>query len=617
MLWKPINFQGIIVIDKELVDQLRSYLEEKSKFLAHSIVDAFTEGVEEGGHAKVALKLDEAVKNAEDLINDRIASKEKINGWRTARESINYASWRYVEVLEGCAMEFLQQLDNVRLDRLTLEVLKTIDSVRVVVAENSHKATDAIRRINTALKKYRDACQPNQSRWRRFFRQTPWRSFVLDHTLVNHLQKTEEALDSRDRELKDAYQEYHRLSLKVQRSLHKLDRYEVLQALDTPAHDKFCEVYRLLKMWKANTRSRALPDQSFLRILRTIATPQQVISTFRDYHKALNNALFEVSRGLKSSLSRSREDVDAQRRKMLTTLSGLSAELHSLGSAIGRFRDFLLRTDPNPYVRSRWGFSEWVVGPEPKEAKELTRVSFAVESLDPLFFQLKQSLEKTVPQYRDIRTTSLSRQIQSVLHEMGQPLASATIMRGSAESLIVLMEQLDELGSADAHVVDYVSEVLGKALRADWKYHVLHENPQFHQLYKIHRGIVGPLDDPSHRSRIQKMKELVEKLKEWNKGGDLIAHAAELETELEEVKGYLQDFLSTLQRAEEEKDQTVKAQAKKKRQQLLEYRYLFGGICQQLLANTRGGDQLRYQFLFIDQYFEFIENKLNDLTSDN
>jgi hypothetical protein len=41
MLWKPINFQGVIVIDKELVEQLQCYLEEKRTNLGSDIIRAF------------------------------------------------------------------------------------------------------------------------------------------------------------------------------------------------------------------------------------------------------------------------------------------------------------------------------------------------------------------------------------------------------------------------------------------------------------------------------------------------------------------------------------------------------------------------------------------------
>jgi len=624
MLWKPINFQGIIVIDKELVDQLHAYLDEKSVILANRIVNAFrVEKKEEELAYETTLSLEEAIKVISSYVDDLIkAKKEGQEGltsghWRTVRDALNQACWKYVEILEGCAVEFLQQLDNVRLDRLTLDVLQAIDSVRILVIENGHRAVNSIKTTNGELKRYRDACQPRQSLIHRCFRRMPWRYYILDRSLLDHLCKTEEALDHRDQELRDAYQEYNRLSLKIQGSLHKLERYQALKSLDSSIQDKFCEMYRFLKMWKINQRTKALPDQDFTRILRSISTPESVIAVFKEYHASLMNSLFQVSRSLKSMVRRNDEELAQLKRKMRTQITGLSSELHSLGSSIGRFRDFLLRTDPNPYVRSRWGFSEWVVGPEPKAAKELMQVGYEVESLDAIFFQLKQSLQKDEREAMDIKSTQWYSQIQNVIHEMGQPLASPGMMRKSADNFVDLLGALDELGSTNSRVVNYVSEVLSKSLRADWKYHVLHDIPRFHQLYHIHLGIVGPCEDPAHRSYCQKMKSLWQQLKEWTKAGTILSHVEEISSELEKLKVYLQDFFSKLHKIEEGKELTraqILALISRKRQQLLEYRYLFGTICQQILQNQQGS-QLRNQYLFIDQYFEFIENKLNEVAA--
>lgn len=620
MLWKPINFQGIVVIDKELVGQLRSYLDEKSRLLAEKIVAAFC-GQEAIESTTTPWVLQEAIRMVNTTVEAASSEDQgegaSINGpWRPVREAVDAASWEYIEVLEGCTVEFLQQLNNVRLDRLTLEVLQSIDSVRMLVMEHLDRAQESLASVNNALKQWRDATQPRQSAFHRLLRAAPWRKVVLDRSLFDHLQKTKEALDRRDHELKDAYQEYNRLSLKVQRSLHKLDEYQVLKTLEAPAGDKFGEIYRFLKMWKTNLKSRVLPDQDFVRIVRSITTPQDVITVCKEYYLALREGLFQISRALKSGAPRSNEEVAELRRKMRTKLTGLSAEIHSLGSSIGRFRDFLLRTDPNPYVRSRWGFSEWVVGPEPREAKELMHIGYEVEGLDTIFFQLTQSLERDGTVATTLRLMPAYGSIQSVLHEMGQPLASVGMMRTSADSLVDLLDELDELGSTQATVVTFMGEVLGKGLRADWKYHVLHELPQFHQLYRTHMGIVGPIDDPTHRSYFQKMRRLRDQVKEWTKAGDILAHAPEIEKELEEVKGYLQEFLSALHSIDEGQQLSrtqILSTTTKRRQALLEYRYLFGGICQLIVQNQQGGDQMRNQYLFIDQYFEFIENKLNEL----
>ena len=89
----------------------------------------------------------------------------------------------------------------------------------------------------------------------------------------------------------------------------------------------------------------------------------------------------------------------------------------------------------------------------------------------------------------------------------------------------------------------------------------------------------------------------------------------EIELDMNDMKTYLQDFLASVQRAEKERahnpfiDETVD----KFKVQLLEYRYLFGQFFYLLMNKNSESQQLRNQFLFVDQYFETIENHLSHL----
>ena len=84
---------------------------------------------------------------------------------------------------------------------------------------------------------------------------------------------------------------------------------------------------------------------------------------------------------------------------------------------------------------------------------------------------------------------------------------------------------------------------------------------------------------------------------------------------MNDMKTYLQDFLASIQRAGKEKssDPFFDEAIVKFCQQLLEYRYLFGQFFLSLMNKSPDSQQLRHQFLFVDQYFETIENLLIDL----
>ncbi len=166
-------------------------------------------------------------------------------------------------------------------------------------------------------------------------------------------------------------------------------------------------------------------------------------------------------------------------------------------------------------------------------------------------------------------------------------------------------------------MIDYVEDILSKAMREDWKYHELHEFPLFHQIYRMHVGMVKGLDDPSHAFRLDRFQHLFRQIEKWVTKEDMYAHVHEIELDSNDMKTYLQDFLASIQRALKDKehnpflDETIK----KFRQQLFEYRYIFGQFFFTIMNKNADGQQLRNHFLFVDQYFETAEMALNDLKS--
>ena len=68
-------------------------------------------------------------------------------------------------------------------------------------------------------------------------------------------------------------------------------------------------------------------------------------------------------------------------------------EIKELTKTMAAYRDFLLKTDPNPYVSSRWGFAEWVVGPEPHRAKRMLGLVYSGTELHSAFDKFCRELD--------------------------------------------------------------------------------------------------------------------------------------------------------------------------------------------------------------------------------
>ena len=181
-----------------------------------------------------------------------------------------------------------------------------------------------------------------------------------------------------------------------------------------------------------------------------------------------------------------------------------------------------------------------------------------------------------------------------------------------------MLESLNELGSFESKSVEFVGEVLSRALRADWKYHVLFDLTAFEQIYKTHCGILGPLHERQHIARLETFDHLVKQLGSWVKSRTLNKHAHEIEQDMNDIKEGLQEFYAYVQRlfdAEDIPREKALQQADEVSRGLLEYRFLFGKFFHDLRENEPEERSIRNRFLFVDQYFESIEGKLQEFYS--
>ena len=154
-------------------------------------------------------------------------------------------------------------------------------------------------------------------------------------------------------------------------------------------------------------------------------------------------------------------------------------------------------------------------------------------------------------------------------------------------------------------------------MRADWQYNVLFEMPQFHQLYRIHQGVVGEYLDSKHQSRLSTFKGIIDELQGWVKKCDTHRHVHEIEADMNDMRGYLQDFLGYVQRAASKEGldaYDANKEVSEIARQLLEYRYLFGSFFHMLHQHEPEGKLIRNQFLFVDQYFEAVESQLHEMS---
>lgn len=616
MSFSSINFLGIINLDQKIVEELDQYLKEKENRLAHRLLRPFPPASslssdQETFAGTAPLKLSEAVERLSRALRSSRKSNETgaSNGEAIIKE-IDQAFWEFTEVLEGSVTELFQQIRQVPLHRWHVSISPVVHALKMLLLHHIEETIWAIHRLEKPIS---DFLQKDHSRRRRGWFFLNFFNKSLDSDLLRNLHQTERYLKSQYEIFHKRYTQYMHLSVQIENELQGMKNYPVLALLETQEQNLYVDIFRLLRIFDRNRSSRKELSLESVRALKQLASVDHVIQLFHFYYRELRGALFSSSLEWKS-LNREEGNFKEAALRLKNKIQEYKQELQQLIQTISRYRTFTLKTDSNPYVRSRWGFTEWIVGPEPLPAKRLLHLNYAAEELEGHFNEFLESLEDfpVSPQSGEWKPPE---EMDSLLHEMGQPLISRAMMTEKGEKLLSRLKDCDQLGSPFMTVIPYVEEVLSRAMRADWKYHVLHEFPLFHQLYRLHQGLAEYFEDPSHAFRLEHFHELFDQIEDWVIKGDVYSHVQEIEVDMNDMRSYLQDYLASIQRFVKEKSQDpfLGFTLRKFRQHLLEYRYIFGQFFSTMMAKSKDGQQLRTQFLFVDQYFEAMENLLREL----
>lgn len=617
--WEAIDFHGIVTLNKSIIGQLTEYLEHKEADLAETILHTFHSGQSNELTPSLTFPASQAktLLQGIDTLSARVQEMEEAppsvklppKEFQAFIGRINQGLWNYVELLEGMVTEFFQQVDQIGFERWGSELTEVVDLIRITLQAKLTNLLLGLDKLRVLLAKYRSLSEEKVGIFVKIRRLAS--PHLIDKSLKTNIQKTEKFLGFKYQTFLHRIDQYQLLTQSTDHSIKKFDNYLVFETFEKKQKEVFLQLYRWIRIWELNQTTKSLPTWEPVRAIRSLQAPEKIYLFFKDYEKTLREALFSRSRIIKlqpyplTDLVRKIQHQHA--------LQGQIAELHTLETMVRKYRDFLLKSDPNPYIRSRLGFGEWIVGPEPAMSKDLMNLIYRLEGLDALFLQLIKAFEdlsQSGAEYEESKNT-----IRQTLHEMAQPLASYDLMKVKVKVLVENLARINELGCMRSEVVEFVRESLSKGLRTDWKFHVLHEIPQFHEIYAVHEGIVGSIDDRIHSRRMQRFKKLIQEIQSWVKNNDIHRHVDEIEFAISDLKVYLQDFLGHVQRTAKDVEDPAKRAMETCNllNQLLECRYLFGSFFHHLRRDKAEERGLRNQFLFVDQYFETIENKLVEM----
>ena len=619
MSWQAIDFQRIITLDQSLVEQLDLYFQERETELGNEILTSLPTGKE--GIAPPMLEpskllnmtLFDAVEGFSKKIRSAIQEDKdtvSLPILKQMTQSLESSFLNYIEVLEGSIRELFSEFDKIGLEYWGDPLLGSLSNFRDLFFHIIDDAVFALDRLDDVIKEFRKAVRLKEGQRLALLADTFYSG--LDSSLQRDLKRLESFLKAQYKKFSHVFVDYLALEDKVNHSLKKLKNFDVLDRLDETHKEKFKKIYFYTKLGQLNEKPKATFFQDIMKALSRTVSVDFALEIFKDYLKALFGAHYHQSRVLKKDKVRYLTE-EGGLEKINDVMRGYHLEIVTLGSSIARYRDLFLKTDPNPYIRSKWGFTEGIVAPEPKQAKELLELEFEVESLKKLNDHLLNSILKAKSQQIPQEKIPLNSHTHKLLHEMGQPLTTEAMITLRAEKLLKHLAYIDELGSTNFYTIEYTGDILSKMLRADWKYHVLPELSYFNELMRDHIGIcAGLVEDRKHLNRMNKFLYITKEIADWVAKKETRKHEREIEFDMNDLKIYLQDLLASVQRTSHEEGGALTQKTYELSHCLLIYRHLFGSFFHHI-ASTAEGRALRMKLLFVDQYFESVDQKLHEI----
>lgn len=598
MTFRPLDFLALTNFDEGATGHINRFLTYKESEFAHAlviIVQTLPKGAQFPYLAEIELSdAIEYIAGCRQLIVH--GSKINKEEWSAFKDKINAAFWNYAETLKSASFEFLLLLEQMGFEKWREELKSSCLVTEQLFITKYREAEWAWKKIESIL---REIDRDIFNRWWR----PAWLFLELDRSALHAFEQAKSSLKTRVQKFIFRLDDYLKIQREVSQSISKFERFQIFSNLDEFDRQAIKKIWELLKLRTLNRKRKIIPERESVRALRGAFSIDEVRRLLREWQEALFGALYSRSIKMKNP-SVADWKHPSVRSLVVEVIDGYKQEAETLLAILNHYRAFFLSTHPDPYIRSRFGFSEWIVAPEPEATKKIMALIFKSEQQLELLEQLRKGVVEGPPFKEEQNVAIVNRRLDRLLHEAMQPLLSRSGMAKIQGEIIECLEGVGELTSFSVESIRLVQKGLAQAMRADWKYQTLFDFPEFRRLYATHLGILGPNEDRFQMSIQNRIKDILKELKGWIDEHTTHRHVHEIEEDMGNIRGVLQDFLATSERAVKGSEMSEG----KLSRDLLEVRYLFGEFFHLLLRSGDEGRLLRIQFLFVDQYLEAIEN---------
>jgi len=604
MIWEAMDFQRIVALDSNIVERYKKYLEEREKLLVGSLRALLTAKIGEEPTPYNAIPLSEAREGLIILLRD----KRKIDKTSTFLPLIEAHFKEHLKIIEGSIQELFLQVDAIPIERRGTATLSAVETLSSLLEKH-------LEALSLLLWRFDQQLQELPKGKERALGLRLQRKQQLDRSIIHTVQRTLRYLKAHHKAAIRHLEAYKVVREKARQACQSLMEQQLLRTRDEEVRESLYSLHLQLKMWEINRDSQIVPKQQLVRAIRHTFPPSHIEGVFRDYLNGLKQAVVEWGRVFKREGSGFFAHL-LGRTQIRELLANYRRELHGLEAMVSSYRDFLYLSHPDFLVRLCWSLKIRHRAKRPVRVSAINQLMHELQLCKGLYRQMDDSLAKESPTPRGAAIEHIGGDIILLLKELGQPLASQSTQQACIEKLLTAIQRMDELGSFDQAVVEYIDQLFNTMLRLDWKYHLLPQHPLFHELYGIHQQFVAASLERAHLARMRHFTQIMQEIEGWVKIRDVARHIQEIESHVSELKGYLQNFLAHVQqqvRHAHEENEGVESVIKAISRQLLDYRYLFAHFFARLQCSKDSDTFLHHQFLFIDHYCEAVEAHLGEL----
>lgn len=513
----------------------------------------------------------------------------------TLSKNLNQAIWNYLELIEGNIVELFEQINRANVNFWNEILLDNLTAITLILQDYLAELDLLIGVLEDLLREKRTIP---------YIANTPFywlihfifkRSSFLDRQIRVNIKNSQAFLNIQFSSLQAKINKTITEKYKIAKEVKSLKKQIGLSQMDKIEREQFLNFYKSLMLWNFVIQNKMISKQDFWKYFDFTYPPKKIIELLLNYDEGLFNSFYRLCR----------EWREAHDIKIIEKMELLAHERLLLENILHKYRSMLLFLNPNPYISTKLGFSEHVVGMEPTHSLHLKEILFSLADLKKLMQRFNENLIKQTLEDSETKHNRLKQAIELLTHQMGQPLMSRKSMAGLIDKMLTSLEELDELGGSAGDVGELITAALLTLLNYDWSYQILYENERFNELYHIHLQLEKKGESLVQESQLRKIKGRLNELKSLLKQPDPFKIINDAESSLTEINALLQAFFYATKIAWEKADEMEKILLEEKiKLDLLEYYALFSHFLGCLSKNEPNGKLFLNSFFTVKQYLD-------------